>query len=64
MIKRKNEHGRKWKKSLIYFASGKKVEEELTYDYFEKHLDDEWAFRYGNQTIDIATHYDGKKYTN
>lgn len=52
---------RKWKRSLIYSVSGKKVETELTYDYFSLHLDHEWWFRFRDHTIDIATHYDGKK---
>ena len=39
----------------------KKVSQDMTYEYFSKHLDYEWHFRYKNHTIDIAIHIDGKK---
>lgn len=39
----------------------KKRPQDLTYDYFAKHLDYEWHFKYKNHTIDIATPIDGKK---
>ena len=49
MCKRKFQVGydRKLKKPIF---------EELTYEFFAQHIDYEWFFYYGKQTIDIACH--------
>lgn len=52
----------KRKRQIGYNKKNKKpIYEELTYEYFSNHLDDEYYFRYKELTIDIAFHYKNSK---